>query len=150
MSRNARPESAPSWSRSALGALPWVAPLALLPSFLWSLREAASWPIVHDVPLMLYAGFLMQEHDLVPYRDFFEMNPPGTLAFNAVYYDLVGSSAGAFRVAHLGWLAAVLPLSSVQARPRTVGSIRAPLLQRIMSHLSRGEFTWGLLAEVQT
>jgi len=108
MSRNARPESAAPWSRFALGALPWVAPLALLEAFVWSIREAASWPIVHDVPLMVYAGFLMQEHGLVPYRDFFEMNPPGTLSFNAAYYELFGASPAAFRVAHLSWLAAVL------------------------------------------
>jgi len=92
----------------ALRFLPWTAPLALLPAFLGAIATAASWPIVHDLPLMVYAGFLMNEHGLVPYRDFFEMNPPGTLYFYSAYHSLFGSDADAFRIVHLSWLAAVL------------------------------------------
>src|SRR5687768_13818935 len=35
------------------------------------------WRYVHDSPLMMYAGFLI-DRGAVPYRDFFDMNMPGT------------------------------------------------------------------------
>lgn len=49
---------------------------SVAPSFsLLSLR----WPVVHDLPTMLYEGYLIHEVGLVPYVDFFDMNPPGTM-----------------------------------------------------------------------
>jgi hypothetical protein len=108
MPRNVSSQGVPSPRQTRLRALPWIAPLALLESFTLAIAAAVSWPIVHDVPLMIYSGFAMQELGLVPYRDFFEMNPPGTLYFNAAYYQLAGASTTAFQAVHLSWLAATL------------------------------------------
>jgi hypothetical protein len=92
----------------ALRILPWIATAAVAPAFAAAIASAASWPIAHDFPLMLYAGFLMHDQGLVPYRDFFDMNPPGTLYFNRAYYAAFGADPSAFRVVHMTWLAAVL------------------------------------------
>jgi hypothetical protein len=50
-----------------------VAAIVLLISAVASLK----WRYEHDSPLMIYAGFLLS-NGKVPYRDFFDMNMPGT------------------------------------------------------------------------
>lgn len=52
----------------------WVAGVAVLACAVCSLR----WRAVHDVPIMMYTARLITESHLIPYRDFFDMNLPGT------------------------------------------------------------------------
>jgi MFS family permease len=63
------------------------------------------WKIIHDSPLLLYAGFLMDRFEYVPYKDFFEMNPPGTFLVNRLLFQLVGFSDLRFRIVDTIFLA---------------------------------------------
>lgn len=86
-----------------------IAYLAVLVSvllfFVWL---ALWWRPLHDAHLMLYEGFLMGQLGQVPYRDFFEMNPPGTLLLHRWLVSAFGTSDLAFRAIDLSWLAATL------------------------------------------
>jgi len=79
-----------------------IAACAITLAFL-SLR----WPVEHDLPIMLYEGYLMDEWGLVPYRDFFEMNPPGTMLLNVGIHRLTGGAPVPCRVIDLILLAAI-------------------------------------------
>lgn len=46
------------------------------------------WPLYHDLPIFLYDGFLMHDLGLVPYRDFFEVNSPGTMVMYGLLHQL--------------------------------------------------------------
>jgi hypothetical protein len=72
----------------------------LLGRALLSLR----WRMIHDSPLMLYAAFLMDRHDAVPYKDFFDMNMPGTYFLNLLLAKTLGYSDLAFRLYDLLYL----------------------------------------------
>ncbi len=48
------------------------------------------WRITHDTPIMMYTGFLVDRFDFVPYRDFFDMNLPGSY----LCYALIGHFFG--------------------------------------------------------
>jgi hypothetical protein len=60
-------------SRIAVALVLSIAAATLIAAALESLK----WRYVHDSPLMIYAGFLLAG-GAVPYRDFFDMNMPGT------------------------------------------------------------------------
>src|SRR5689334_10572816 len=57
--------------------------------------------MVHDSPLFIYNGFLMAEHGWIPYRDFWDVNPPGTQLFHYFYVSVFGTGDLAFRIADL-------------------------------------------------
>ncbi len=57
----------------------------LLAYLVWG---SPGWPLIHDVPLMPYIAWLI-EQGAVPYRDTFHMNLPG-----AYLLDLAGLPAG--------------------------------------------------------
>lgn len=66
-----------------------------------------TWPAVRDLPLMLYEGFLAQDLGLFPYRDYFEMNAPGTVLLFSILYRITGGTDLALRCADLAWLAGI-------------------------------------------
>ncbi len=66
------------------------------------------WRMEHDTPLLHYAAFLMHQHGLVPYRDFFETSMPGTFAFHYAIVRLFGYGDAAFRYVDLALLGALL------------------------------------------
>lgn len=66
------------------------------------------WRYEHDSPLMIYCGFLVAGGS-VPYRDFFDMNMPGTYFVMAAMGRVFGWSDHGFRVFDL------LCLSSISA-----------------------------------
>jgi len=88
--------------------LPWLPAALLALPFARAIAAIHALPIDHDTPVMLYSGFLMSQLDWVPYRDFFEMNAPGALALYAHYYEAFGLDDGAYRVAHMGFVATML------------------------------------------
>ncbi len=59
-----------------------------------------AWRYQHDSPLMLYAGFLLSV-GRVPYRDFFDMNMPGTYFVMMGIGRIFGWSDYGFRIADL-------------------------------------------------
>jgi hypothetical protein len=65
------------------------------------------WRAFHDAPLMLYVGFLMEHAGLVPYRDIFNVNAPGTLLVSQAAMKLVGTSEFGQRILDLSCLAAI-------------------------------------------
>ncbi len=81
--------------------------LTLLLAAVASLR----WRMEHDTPLLTYCAFLMKEHGLVPYRDFFETSMPGTFAFHYAAVSLFGYGDAAFRALDLGLLALLLAMA---------------------------------------
>jgi hypothetical protein len=79
--------------------------------------ESCNWRYVHDSPLMLYAGFLMDRYGAVPYRDFFDMNMPGTYWVMWVEGRVFGWSDLAFRAFDLLWLTVLCALTFLWIRP---------------------------------
>ncbi len=85
----------------AIVFIPLAALLLLVAGF--SLR----WPMFVDSPILVYVGYLMVDHGLLPYRDIFDMNTPGVHLFNFLLVTTLGQGRLAFRVADLACLAAV-------------------------------------------
>src|SRR5437867_2751862 len=81
-----------------------VASLALAAALLVVASFSLAWRIKHDTPLMAYIGFLVHGLGAVPYRDFFDMNLPGTHLFFAACDFLVGSSDVGYRAIDVGML----------------------------------------------
>jgi hypothetical protein len=52
-----------------------------------------TWQIANDLPIMLYDGLLINDFGRMPYRDFFEMNPPGTMALYAALQHIIQSNS---------------------------------------------------------
>ena len=46
------------------------------------------WPLYHDLPIFLFDGYLMHDLGLIPYRDFFEVNSPGTMVMYGLLHQL--------------------------------------------------------------
>jgi hypothetical protein len=129
------------WSEQPLGVkiiLGYLGSLAIfvLAYALVSLR----WQIEHDSPLLLYAGFLIEKFGYVPYRDFFEMNPPGTFLVNLGLFRLIGFSDLRFRIADLIWLTLLVILSWIYLRALTnsMVAVIGPTLFAI-TYLSYGQ-----------
>jgi hypothetical protein len=60
-----------------------------------------SWKPEHDLPLMLYSGFLIEELGRVPYRDIFDMNAPGALITYAALGRVTAFSPLGLRIVDL-------------------------------------------------
>ena len=52
-----------------------VIPLSIL--FVTLLIMSLWWRMAYDLPVMLYLGFLMDSYNMVPYKDFLDVNMPG-------------------------------------------------------------------------
>ena len=55
------------------------------------------WRMEHDIPLLNYAAFLINEHDFVIYKNIFETSMPGTFVFHIFYTKLFGYSDFGYR-----------------------------------------------------
>lgn len=85
----------------AIVLIPFAVLLLLVAGF------SLGWPMFVDSPILVYVGYLMAEHGLLPYRDIFDMNTPGAHLFNFLLVTTLGQGRLAFRVADLACLAAV-------------------------------------------
>jgi len=83
--------------------LAMFAALLLLQAF-----TTLDWRMEHDTPLFHYAAFLMDKYDLVPYRDIFQTDMPGTFAFHYIIGKLFGYGDLPFRYVDLALLGALL------------------------------------------
>lgn len=110
------PAAQTSWTERVFLAI-------LAAQFLCAAVVSLVWPIVHDFPLMLYVGRMMDQHGLVPYRDIFDMNPPGAHFLHAAFYHCFGLSDRAYRIYDLNALALLMGLIVALMRPwgRRVG-----------------------------
>lgn len=73
----------------------------------WSLW----WHTYQDTPIMQYAAFLIDRKHLVPYRDFFDINLPGTYAANVAIGRMFGYTDAGARYADLATLALLLGIT---------------------------------------
>lgn len=62
------------------------------------------WRMEHDIPLLNYTAFLMNEHDLMVYKDIFATSMPGTFIFHSFYTKLFGYSDLGYRLCDLFFL----------------------------------------------
>ena len=83
-----------------------AASAVLLAYLVWGSR---GWPLIHDVPLMHYIAWLI-EQGAVPYRDTFDMNLPGAYLLHLAVLRAGGAGDLAWRCFDLGWLAATCGL----------------------------------------
>ncbi len=97
--------------------LPYLLLLGLSFTLLVVIMFSLQWPILHDSPIMLYLGFLMDRFAEVPYRDFFDMNMPGTHIAFLVIGSLCGYSDFGIRIADVIFLTALLGLTWLWLRP---------------------------------
>lgn len=81
--------------------------------------KSLDWRYVHDSPLMIYTAFLI-DNGAVPYRDFFDMNMPGTYAVMWFYGKTLGWTYFGFRVFDLLYLTALSLLTFHWMRPMGV------------------------------
>jgi len=79
---------------------PAIKLLCLIMGLVFSAQLLASlqWRQYLDTPLLNYAGYLINEHGLTPYRDIFETSMPGTLLFHSLIGKLFGYSDLAVRI----------------------------------------------------
>jgi len=75
--------------------------IVLFVTILFSLK----WRYMHDSPIMFYLSSLVSSYGWVPYRDFFDMNMPGTYFAYTLLGSLFGFSDIGVRVADLCLLA---------------------------------------------
>jgi len=104
---------ASQWFTALLIALLLV-PLTLL--LLLAAAHSLQWRYVTDAPIMLYMGYLMDVHGYVPYRDFFDMNMPGTYLTYAGIGRYFGYDDLPVRHADLMWLALLLATTALMMR----------------------------------
>ena len=69
------------------------------------------WKMGHDTPLFFYMAHAIDKWNLVPYADFFDVNPPGTHVFYYLFCKVFGYSDLGFRIGDLVCLALLLTLT---------------------------------------
>jgi hypothetical protein len=69
-----------------------------------------SWRMFQDTPMLLYQSNLAVSHGMMPYRDFFYINLPGTFWFYGWVARLLGTSDFAVQFANLAMVALVAVL----------------------------------------
>jgi len=72
--------------------------------FFLQLYRSLEWPIVRDAGFLHYIGYLINEHDYLPYVDIFDVNMPGTYLFHMAIGEFLGYSSLAFRLVDCTWL----------------------------------------------
>lgn len=73
--------------------------------------SSLTWRLTHDAAIMMYQGFLIADHGMMPYRDFFDMNAPGAILPQALFHSLVQFSDLRFRLLDLSLLLAIVALT---------------------------------------
>ncbi|MCL1920119.1 MAG: hypothetical protein FWG50_03430 [Kiritimatiellaeota bacterium] len=73
------------WTKRSLCALTSV--VALLAAL-----ASLSWRMVQDIPIMLYLSNMVVNQGAVPYRDFFDMNLPGSYLLYGLIVKVLGAS----------------------------------------------------------
>ncbi|HNR68559.1 MAG TPA: hypothetical protein PKN04_11405 [bacterium] len=84
------------------------------------------WRYVHDSPLMIYAGWLVSQ-GVVPYRDFFDMNMPGTYLIMWGMGKIFGWGDVGFRIFDMCCLASISTSTYLWLRPAgKLSAVAAP------------------------
>lgn len=91
------------WDKAFFFFILFLASLLIVNSVL-----SLHWKNEHDLPLLLYEGFLIDQYDAVPYQDIFEMNMPGTLFFYYIIGKLSHYTDFGIRIIDLIYLLSIL------------------------------------------
>ncbi len=67
--------------------------------FLAQFSFSLYWRQFLDTPLLNYTGFLINEHERIPYKEIFETSMPGTLLFHSILGKTLGYSDFSVRIA---------------------------------------------------
>ena len=119
-------------------AILWLAVAVMGTAALLLALLSLRWPLFRDLPLMLYPGFLVSDLGAVPYRDFMDMNPPGTILLGSLLHTVTQGVPLVCRITDLLLLAAIGIATCVALRSR---GIKAGLLATFcfaIAYLSRG------------
>ena len=125
-----------SFMDGVLTSLLFALSLALVTIAYYSLQ----WPMGLDAPILMYGAWLVDACGQVPYRDFFEMNMPGTYA---AFYGIVhffGTSDLQFRLADLTWLAAIMGATACVMRHFGWAAVWIGMLLFPFAYLGRGPY----------
>lgn len=90
-------------------------PLTVLVGVTW--YESRSWPIVHDLPIMLYMAFIIERFGVVPHVGFFDMNTLGSYAAYVSIGRMTGYAPDAIRSVDASVFAAITAASVFALRP---------------------------------
>lgn len=85
--------------------------------FLCQFVLSFAWRQYLDTPLLNYAGFLVVEHGMVPYRDIFETSMPGVFLFHSLLGKTLGFSDPAVRIADAFFLLTGMALVYLVLKP---------------------------------
>ncbi|MBX3004671.1 MAG: glycosyltransferase family 39 protein [Anaerolineales bacterium] len=69
------------------------------------------WRMLHDAPILMYLALLIDKFGYVPYRDFLDVNLPGSYLIYGLVGHLSGYSDLGFRIADLLYLTAISALT---------------------------------------
>lgn len=89
----------------------------------------AEWRMRHDLPMMMYQAFLIDKFGWLPYRDFFDMNMPGTYLTYLGIGKVFGYTDTALRTVDFLWMAAVGASTVLLLRlfPKRIALLAVPL-----------------------
>ena len=65
------------------------------------------WRMIHDTPLMVYLSYLIDKYHYIPYKNFFDMNMPGTYFIHLFFGKLFGYSDLSLRIADIIYLSLI-------------------------------------------
>ncbi len=94
----------------------WVVGIVLVASVVVGMVGTRRWPLVGDAPLLHY-GVLLMDHGKVPYRQFVEINMPGTYALEWAAIHGLGRGAEGWRAFDFGLMGVCLGAMVVIAWP---------------------------------
>lgn len=107
-------------SRSSHGLNDWIIPIiwgGLLALLLVEMAQSMWWRPVHDTAHLHYVGWLIDQHQFVPYRDVFETSQPLSILFHVLIGRMFGFGDMAFRLVDLALLVALLVVTGQVMRP---------------------------------
>jgi hypothetical protein len=98
------------------------------------------WPVMNDLALNLYKGFLVSAFHYVPYRDFFDINAPGTLFIYSFIHRISNGSDLVCRIIDLTLLAGLSLCTVFLLRPFGKKVATASTLVFSIMYLGMGPF----------
>jgi hypothetical protein len=77
---------------------------------------AFTWRYYHDLPIFLYASWIIEKFGVIPYRDLYEVNLPGTYVAAGIIGFLTGYSEPAMRILDYILVAVMIGLGGLWMR----------------------------------
>lgn len=120
----------------------WIEILILLPLTLFFVTQlflSVSWRMEHDIPMIHYAAFLINEYNLVPYREVFSLVGPGVMLYHMFIGGIFGYGDLALRLVDITWLLLLLFTTSLILKPFGRQTAWAAIVLFGLTYLSFGK-----------